>query len=61
VTLGGVANEVARGFHGQPIMLLVVILNVMMLGLIFYVGASQRDERAALTKYLIECHSGQQP
>ena len=61
MTIGGVANEVARGFTGQPIMLLVVVLNCLMLGLIFYVGASQRDERATLTRYLIECHGGQQP
>ena len=36
-------------------LLIVAVLNVLMLGLIFYVGASQRDERQMLTKYIIDC------
>jgi len=55
MTLGGSANEAIKGLSAQPMLLLVAVLNVLMLGLIFYVGAAQRDERAVLTKYLIDC------
>jgi hypothetical protein len=36
--------------------LIVAVLNVGMLALIFYVGSAQRDERAMMTKLLVECH-----
>jgi len=55
MTLGGSASEAIRGLSAQPMLLLVAVLNVLMLGLIFYVGSAQRDERAVLTKYLIDC------
>jgi hypothetical protein len=55
MTLGGAANEAIKGLSTSPMLLIVAVLNVMMLGLIFYVGASQRDERAMLTKYIIDC------
>jgi hypothetical protein len=56
MTLGGAANEAIRGLSASPMLLLVAVLNVLMLGLIFYVGSAQRDERAMMTKFLVECH-----
>ena len=57
MTLGNAANEAVKGLSSSPVLLMVVVLNVITLGLIFYVGASQRDERAVLTKYIIDCQS----
>lgn len=59
MTLGGAANEAIKGLSTSPMLLIVAVLNVLMLGLIFYVGASQREERAILTKYIIDCQSRQ--
>ena len=53
--LGGAAGDAIKGLSGSPMLLLVAILNIAMLGLLYYVGASQREERAELTKYLIDC------
>jgi hypothetical protein len=55
VTLGNAANEAVKGLSSSPMLLIVAVLNVLMLGLIFYVGASQRDERAMLIKYIADC------
>ena len=55
MTFGSAANEAIKGLSASPVLLMVVLLNVVTLGLIFYVGASQRDERAVLTKYIIDC------
>lgn len=57
MTLGGAANEAIKGLSTSPMLLIVAVLNVLMLGLIFYVGSSQRDERAMLIKYITECQS----
>jgi hypothetical protein len=56
MTLGGVANEAIKGLSTSPMLLIVAVLNVGMLALIFYVGSAQRDERAMMTKLLVECH-----
>ena len=61
MTLGGAANEAIKGLSTSPMLLIVAVLNVLMLGMIFYVGASQRDERATLTKYIIDCQSKAAP
>jgi uncharacterized protein HemX len=55
VTLGGTANEAIKGLSAQPILLLVAVLNVLMLGVLLYVGASQKEERAMLTQSIIDC------
>ena len=55
MTLGGVASEAVKGLSGSPILLVVAILNIAMMGLIFYVGNAQRDERQMMTKLLVEC------
>lgn len=55
MTLGGTANEVVKGLSSSPLLLVIAVLNILMLGFVFYVGASQRDERAMLTKYIIDC------
>jgi uncharacterized protein HemX len=55
MTLTGAATEAVKGLSTSPMLLAVAILNVLMLGFLFYVGASQRDERAMLTKYIIDC------
>ena len=57
MTLGNAANEAVKGLSSSPMLLIVAVLNVLMLGLIFYVGSSQRDERAMLIKYIAECQS----
>ena len=59
MTLGGAASDAIKGLSGSPMLLLVAVLNVAMLILIFYVGSAQREERAELTKYLIECQKAQ--
>lgn len=55
MTFGDVSKETVGALKTQPILLVVVILNVLMLGLIYYIGSAQREERAQLTKYLIDC------
>jgi hypothetical protein len=55
VTLGGAANEAARGLSTQPILLLVAVINVIMIGALVYVAKSQVEERGILTKYIIDC------
>jgi hypothetical protein len=59
MTLGGAASDAIKGLSGSPMLLFVAVLNVAMLVLIFYVGSAQREERAELTKYLIECQKAQ--
>jgi hypothetical protein len=56
VTLGGAATEAAKGLSASPTLLLIAVVNALMVAALIYVGISQRDERAALTQYLIECH-----
>ena len=55
MTLGEAVSDAIKGLSGTPGLLFIVVLNIAMLGLIFYVGASQREERAELIKYLIDC------
>ena len=55
MTLGGAANEAARGLSTQPILLLVAVINVIMIGALIYVAKAQADERGILTKYIIDC------
>jgi uncharacterized membrane protein (DUF4010 family) len=56
MTLGGVASEAVKGLSASPMLLVVALLNLAMLALVFYVGSAQRDERAMMTKLLVECH-----
>ena len=58
MTLNGAADaakQAIKGFEGTPALLLIMVINVVMLGALLYVGISQRDERAILVKYLIDC------
>jgi hypothetical protein len=57
MTLSGAANEAIKGLSGSPMLLLVAVLNVGMIFALMYVASSQRDERAVLTKYLIDCRT----
>lgn len=58
MTLGGAANEAAKGLSAQPIFLLVAVINVIMIGALIYVAKEQSVERGLLTKYLIDCQRG---
>ena len=60
MTLGGVTNETIKGLSGQPMMLLVAVLNVLMIGGLLYVAREQKEERTALMQGLIDnCRSHQ--
>ena len=54
MTLGGAANEAIKGLSGQPMMLLVAVLNVLMIGGLLYVAREQKEERATLMQGLID-------
>ena len=56
MTFGGAADSAIKGLSGSPMLLLVAVLNVGMIFALLYVASSQRDERAVLTQYLIDCH-----
>ena len=55
MTLGGTANEAIKGLSTSPMLLLVAVINVILIGAMIYVAKAQSDERAILTKYLIDC------
>ena len=57
MTFGGAASDAVKGLSGSPMLLLVAVLNVGMIFALLYVASSQRDERAVLTKFLIDCHA----
>ena len=60
MTLGGATNETIKGLSGQPMMLLVAVLNVLMIGGLLYVAREQKEERATLMQGLIDnCRSHQ--
>jgi hypothetical protein len=61
MTLGGATNEAIKGLSGQPMMLLVAVLNVLMIGGLLYVAKAQQEERATLMKGLIENCKGGSP
>ena len=56
MTLGEAAKEATKGLSASPPLLLVAVINVMMMLALVYLGKAQRDERAELTRYVIECH-----
>ena len=55
MTLGGAASDAVKGLSGSPMLLLVAVINVILIGAMIYVARAQSDERAILTKYLIDC------
>lgn len=55
MTLGGTANEAIKGLSTSPMLLLVAVINVILVGAMIYIARAQSDERAILTKYLIDC------
>lgn len=52
----GTAKEAIKGLSASPPLLLIALVNALMVAALIYVGISQRDERAQLTQFLIECH-----
>jgi hypothetical protein len=56
VTFGEAAKEATKGLSGSPPLLLIAVVNIVMLGALIYVAKSQSDERAVLTRYVVECH-----
>lgn len=61
MTFGGAATEAAKGLSGSPLLLLVAVINVILIGAMIYVAKAQSDERAILTKYLVDCRHDQPP
>jgi hypothetical protein len=61
MTLGGAANEAAKGLSSSPILLLIAVINVILIGAMIYVAKAQADERNVLTKYLIDCQRVHSP
>lgn len=55
MTIGEAAKEAAKGLSGSPPLLLIAVINVAMVAALIYLGNAQRDERAELTRYVIEC------
>jgi hypothetical protein len=46
--------ETISALKGSPLLLVVVVLNVGMIFALLYVANAQRDERAILTRYVVE-------
>jgi hypothetical protein len=58
MTLNGAtdtAKQAIKGFEGTPALLAIMLINMARVGALIYIASSQRDERAVLTKYLIDC------
>ena len=46
--------ETINAFKGNPLLLLIVVLNAGMIFALLYVAGAQKEERQTLTKMLIE-------